>query len=185
MKLLFDFFPLLAFFIAFRIYDIFVATGVLIAASILQIAYFWFKHRRFEIMHLVTLVLVVIFGTATILLQDSLYLIWKATIVNWLFAIGCLLSQFIGKKNLIERLMSANITLPAQIWTKLNLSWVIFFIVLGVLNLYVAFNFSEATWVNFKVFGILSLTLLFVIAQSIYLSRYLKTPQPSTEETKS
>ncbi len=182
MKLLFDFIPLLAFFIAFKIYDIFVATAVLMVACVLQITLFWLKNRRFETMHVATLAAVLVFGTATILLHDPIFIIWKATIVNWLFAALFLGTQFIGEKNLIQRLMEKNLPLPANVWTHLNISWVIFFAVMGFANLYVAFNFSQEVWVNFKVFGMLGLTLAFVLVQALYMARFMKEPEQNPSQ---
>ncbi len=173
MKLLFDFFPILLFFIAYKAYDIYAATLVAIVASIAQVGWARFKHGKVETMHLVTLGLIIVFGGATLLLQDETFIKWKPTVVNALFAAVFLASQFIGKKTIVERLMSASITLPAPIWIRLNWSWVIFFSTLAALNLYVAYGFDTDTWVNFKLFGMLGLTLAFLIAQGFYLSRHM------------
>lgn len=174
MKIFVDFIPIFLFFIAYKIYDIYVATAVIIVASIVQVAFFWIKNRRFEKMHLVTLVLVLLLGGATLLLHDPNFIYWKPTIVNWAFAIAFLGSQFIGKKNFLQRMLEEQVTLTSQeIWKYLNFAWVGFFFAMGVINLYVAFNFEENTWVNFKLFGMMGLTLLFVVAQSIYLARHI------------
>ena len=173
MKILYDFFPILLFFIAYKIYDIYVATAVAIAAAFLQVGMYWLKHRRFENIHLLTLGLLVVFGGLTLALHDPVFIKWKPTLVNWLFAIAFLGSHFIGRKPLVERMMGHAVTLPAPIWSRLNQAWIWFFVVTGVLNLYVAYQFSEDTWVNFKLFGMLGLTLAFVIAQALYLGRHL------------
>ncbi len=144
MKFLYDFFPILLFFIAYKTFDIFVATGVAIAASFLQVIGFWLKHRRFENMHLITLVLIVTLGGATLLLQERAYFMWKPTAVNWLFALAFIGSHFIGDKTLVERMMSQAVTVPVQIWTRLNISWIVFFIFMGIANLYVANFFFVA-----------------------------------------
>jgi len=174
MKMLFDFFPVLLFFIVYKMYDIYAATAVLIIACAIQT----FGHRmikgRFENAHLITLVLVALFGGLTLYLQDETFIKWKPTAINWLFALVFIGSQYIGEKPIIERMMGANICLPAVVWTKLNLAWAIFFIVLGALNIYVAFSFDTDTWVNFKMFGLMGLTFAFIIAQSVYLMPYLK-----------
>ncbi|EAU53489.1 septation protein A [Mariprofundus ferrooxydans] len=179
MKMLFDFFPVLLFFIVYKTVDIYAATAVLIAASAVQT----FGHRMvkgsFEKSHVITLVLVALFGTLTLALHDEVFIKWKPTAINWLFAVVFIGSQFIGKKPVIERMMGANITLPSNVWTKLNIAWALFFIVLGALNLYVAFSFDTDTWVNFKLFGLMGLTFAFIIAQSFYLLPYLK----ETEKT--
>lgn len=176
MKFLFDLFPILLFFVAYKVYDIYVATAIAIAASFVQVSAFWLKHRRFEAMHLVTLALIVVFGGATLLLKDELFIKWKPSVLNWLFGAAFLASQFVSDKNLTQRMMGASMTLPAAIWARLNLSWVVFFCVLGFVNLYVVYHFDTDTWVNFKLFGMVGLTLLFVILQSIYLSRYVQAP---------
>jgi len=132
-------------------------------------------------MHLVTLGLLVVFGGLTLLLRDPVFIKWKPTVVNWLFAIVFLGSQFIGKKSMVERMMSHAIDLPAVIWTRLNVSWGVFFLASGILNLYVAFNYAEETWVNFKLFGMLGLTVVFVILQSFYMARHIQDQSP--EET--
>lgn len=182
MKLLYDFFPILLFFIAYKVYDIYVATAVAIAAAFVQTGLYWLKHRRFENTHLLTLGLLVLFGGLTLALHDPVFIKWKPTLVNWLFAIGFLGSLFIGRKPLVERMMGHAVRLPAPVWSRLNWAWIWFFVVMGVLNLYVAYNFSEDTWVNFKLFGMLGLTLAFVIAQSLYLSRHLVAEQDAEED---
>ncbi len=174
MKFLFDFFPILLFFIAYKIYDIYVATAVIIISSVVQVGWFWLKYRRVEKMHLITLILVIFLGGATLLLHDPLFIYWKPTIVNWIFAIAFLASQFIGQKNLLQRMLDGQITVTSEkVWRHLNLAWVGFFIAMGAINLYVAFNFEENTWVNFKLFGMMGLTLVFVIGQSFYLAQYI------------
>lgn len=144
MKILIDFFPIILFFIAYKAYDIFVATGVAIVASALQVGYSRWKHGRFETMHLVTLALIGIFGGATLLFQDQQFIMWKPTVLNWLFGLVFLGSHFIGDKLLAERLMSKTIQVPALIWTRLNISWVVFFFAVGLANLYVANLFFQA-----------------------------------------
>lgn len=182
MKFLFDFFPIILFYIAYKASDIFIATGVAIAATFLQVTIYWLKHRRFERMHIITLALIVVLGGATIYFHDADFIKWKVSVVNWLFGAVFLASQFIGKKSLIERMMGATVTLPGNIWTRLNMSWVTFFIAVGFLNLYIFKNFDESTWVDFKLYGVLGLTLLFVIAQGFYLGRYIVDDEPKANE---
>ncbi len=183
MKFLFDFFPILLFFIAYKLYDIYVATAVIIVASLVQVSWVWVKHHRVENMHLVTLVLVVVLGGATLLLHDETFIKWKPTVVNWAFALAFLGSQFIGQKNFIQRMLEGQITVTVpQVWSYLNLAWVIFFTFMGIVNLYVAFHFDTNTWVNFKLFGMMGLTLLFVIGQSFYLAQYIVTETESKTE---
>ena len=182
MKFLFDLLPVLLFFIAYKLDGIYVATAVLIVTSLAQVAWLWFRHRRVEKMPLITALLVLVLGGATLLLHDETFVKWKPTVVNWLFALAFLGSQFIDGKTLVERMMSGAIDLPAEIWSRLNTLWVAFFVLMGVANLYVAFNFDTDTWVNFKLFGMLGLTLVFVVLQSFYLARHLKRPATETSE---
>lgn len=178
MKLLVDFFPIVLFFAAYKLADIYVATLAAIAGAILQVGYTWLRTRKVETMHLVSLVLILVFGGATWFLRDPTFIKWKPTVLNWLFAVVFLGSQFIGRQPVIQRMLNAQLELPGEVWRRLNLAWSSFFIVIGGINLYVAFNFEESTWVNFKLFGMLGLTVLFVLLQSFYLSRYLPDAAP-------
>lgn len=146
-----------------------------------QVGFSWLKTRKVENMHLVTLVLIVVLGGATLYLQDERFIKWKPTVVNWLFGLAFLGSQLIGKYTFIERMMKENITLPQVIWRRLNLSWTLFFFVLGFANLFVIYNYDTDTWVNFKLFGMLGLTLVFVVLQALVLSRFM--PESETEES--
>ena len=177
MKFLFDLFPIILFFIAYKMFDIYVATAVAIGAAAVQTGLYWLKHRKFEKMHVITLGILVVFGGLTLALHDPVFIKWKPTVVNWLFGVVFLASSFFGKATLVERMMSHAIQAPKRIWTRLNLAWVVFFLFMGLINLYVAFNFSEDTWVNFKLFGMMGLTLLFVFAQAFYLSRYMEATE--------
>lgn len=174
MKFLFDLFPLILFFVAYKMYDIYVATAVVIVATIVQMAYFWTKHRRLEKMHLVTLILVVVFGGATILFQDEAFIKWKFSVVNWLFGLAFLGSQFIGEKNLVQRMLDKQISLPHQVWKRLNISWVVYFLSLGFVNIYVMYNYDTDTWVNFKTFGNIGLTLALIAGQGWYMHKHMK-----------
>ncbi len=180
MKLLFDFFPIILFFVAYKLEGIYAATVVAIAATFLQVGWVWLRHRRVETMHLVTLGLIVVFGGATLYLHDEQFIKWKPTVINWLFGLAFLASQFVGDKPFIQRMMAANIELPRLVWYRLNFSWALFFLFLGAVNLFVVYTFDTDTWVNFKLFGMLGLTLAFVILQAIFLSRYL--PEPESEK---
>ena len=174
MKILLDFLPIIVFFVVYKVSgDIILATVVLIPATLAQMAYTWFKTHKIEKMQLVTLALVILLGGATVLFQDKTFIQWKPTIVNWLFGIAFLGSHFIGSKTVVQRLMESSIELAQQTWRRLNLGWVAFFAGMGVLNLVVAYGFSEDTWVNFKLFGMLGLTLLFILAQGVYISKHL------------
>ncbi len=179
MKFLFDFFPVLLFFVAYKLADIYVATAVAIAASFAQVSWHWLKHRYFEKTHIITLALIVVLGGATLYLQDEMFIKWKPTVVNWLFGFVFLGSQFIGKKTIAERMLGSAVTLPPPVWIRLNISWALFFLSLGIANLYVVYSFDTATWVNFKLFGMMGLTFAFVIAQAFYLGRYINTETDS------
>lgn len=183
MKLFLDFLPILLFFVAYKVYDIYTATAVIIVATVIQVGWLWFKHHRVENMHLITLVLVLILGGLTLFLQDENFIKWKPTVVNWAFAIAFLGSQFIGQKNLLQRMLEKQVTVSSQqVWTNLNTAWVVFFIVIGIVNLFVAFNFDTNTWVNFKLFGMLGLTIVFVIGQGFYLTRYIVIDDESKKD---
>ena len=182
MKFLFDFFPVLLFFIAFKLYGIYAATAVAIAASIGQVSWVWLRRRKVEKMHLVSLGLIVVFGGATLIFHDKTFIQWKPTVLNWLFALVFLASQFIGDKPVAQRMMEHAVQAETHIWRRLNISWVLFFIAMGGANLYVAYTYDEETWVNFKLFGMMGLTFLFVIAQAFFLARHIEVPETPQEE---
>jgi intracellular septation protein len=172
MKLLFDIFPVVLFFAAYKFADIYVATGVAIVANIGQIAWLRLKGKKIESMMWVSLAIIVVFGGATLLLHDETFIKWKPTVLYWLFGIVLVVAQFGFGKNLIRAMMEKNIALPELIWRRLNLSWATFFILMGFVNLYVAFNYSTDAWVNFKLFGSFGLMLLFIIGQGLILSKH-------------
>jgi len=212
MKLLFDFFPIILFFISYYQAHFFIentfigqlinpakpefitatiiATTVAIIASFIQVAYNWLSQRKLEKSHLFSLVLISVLGGITIMLGNPAFIQWKPTVLNWVFGGVFFISQFLGKKPLIQRAMDQQIELPAAIWKRLNLAWVIFFFISGAANLYVAFfyrtnlaaNVRMDTWVDFKLFGLMGLTIAFVILQALYLARYI--PQDDEETGK-
>ncbi len=187
MKFLFDFFPIALFFITFKFYDdpnegVLAATAVAIIASAVQVLLYWIKNRRVEKMHLVTLVLITVLGGATLILKDPVFIKWKPTAVNWLFALAFLGSQFIGKSSFVKRMMSQAVELPDPVWTRLNIAWVLFFTAMGFANLYVAFNFDLDTWVDFKTYGMLGATMLFVIIQAVFLAKYMPQEQEDNKD---
>ncbi|MCD6061533.1 MAG: septation protein [Moraxellaceae bacterium] len=179
MKQWLDYIPLILFLVSFKTLGIFTATGVLIASTVLLYGFFWFREGKLEKNHKIVLVVTVVFGGLTLALHDETFIKWKAPIVNWVLALFFLGSHFVGDKLAIERLMGHAVTLPASVWRGLNLSWVLFFIALGAANLYVAFT-HESIWVEFKVFGSLGLTFLFVILQMAAISRYLPRENADT-----
>lgn len=196
MKQFIDFIPLLLFFIVFKLeprtldilgYEwvlggIFSATAVLIASSVLVYGSLFIAQRRLEKSQWLTLGGCLVFGSLTLAFHSETFLKWKAPVVNWLFALGFLGSQFIGKQPLIERMMGHALELPAAVWRRLNLAWVVFFLISGTANLFVAFTFHEI-WVDFKVFGSLAMTIVFLIAQGIYIARHMPAqPKNPSEE---
>ena len=184
-KFLFDLFPLLLFFIAYRYTDIFTATGVAMAAAVAQIVWLKATGRPTEAMHWINLTVILVFGGATIWLHSDVFIKWKPTVLYWLMGGALLIGQLVFKKNLLRSVMGAQLQLPDAIWLKLNWAWTAFFAAMGALNIWVAYNFDTDTWVNFKLFGGMGLMVVFVIAQAIYMSRYL--PQdgaPGTAEAK-
>ncbi len=208
MKQLFDFFPILLFFIVYKFYldippgfilsinelmpfmglepgnnkyAIYLATLAAIVATLIQVLLTAIISKKVEKMHIITLILLLVFGGATLVLKDPVFIKWKPTAINWLFALVFLGSQFIGAKTLVQRMMGHALEIEdSSVWTRLNLAWVGFFIFSGIANLVVAFNFSEDIWVDFKLFGLMGLTLIFVVGQAFYLARYLPTDQQPT-----
>ena len=174
MKLLFDIFPVVLFFIAFKLYDIYVATAVAVGATFVQIGWSWVRHRKVDTMMWVSLAVIVVFGGATLLLHNETFIKWKPTVLYWLFAVSLTVSQLVFRKNLIRSMMEKQVSLPEPVWTRLLVSWIVFFAVMGVVNLAVAYNFSTDTWVNFKLFGGIGLMLVFVVLQSLMLSRHIE-----------
>lgn len=174
MKFFTDLLPVLLFFIAFyATKDLFLATGLAIAATVFQVAWAWLTKKKIELSQWITLAAMIILGGATLLFRDPAFVMWKPTAVNWALALILLLAHWAWKKAPLKRFLGTQFELPDAVWTKLTAAWVLFFLVVGALNLFVAWNFSEEIWVNFKLFGMLGLTLLFVVAQSVYLSRHL------------
>ncbi len=177
MKILLDYLPIVLFAAAYYLRDIYFATIVLIGALLLQAGVTWALTRKPPKMQLAVAGLAVIFGGLTLVLRDPTFIKLKPTVLYAIFALVLLGSQFIGERPLIQRLLGANLSLPDAVWRRLNSLWAGFFLFCGVLNLFVAYRFSEQTWVNFKLFGMLGLTLLFVLLQGLYLARHLKPEQ--------
>jgi intracellular septation protein len=174
MAVLKDFLPVALFFVVYKTTDIYTATAVLIITVAIQSAYQWFTHGRVPPVQLLTLGLLLIFGGATLLFRDPLFIQWKPTILQWIMATVFFGSHFFGEKVIIRRLMGQKMDMPDSTWSHLNIAWAMFFIISGVLNIYVAKNFSENTWVNFKMFGLMGIMLVFLLAQGVVLSRYIK-----------
>lgn len=174
MKFLFDLLPVILFFAAFKLFDIYIATGVVITATAAQIAWVWHRHGKVDTMLWVSLALVFVFGGATLILHDETFIKWKPTILYWLFAVSLLGSAQFFKRNLIRAMLEQQqMNLPEPLWGKLNLAWAGFFAIMGCINLYVAFNFSTDVWVNFKLFGFMGLMVAFIIIQGMVLAKYM------------
>jgi len=198
MKILFDLLPVILFFVAYKLaggnreaaHDlaalwlgdgitatqapILLATVVAILATVGQIAWVWMRHRKVDTMLWVSLVIILVFGGATLAFQNPTFIKWKPTALYWLFGSVLTVSAVVFRRNLIRKMLEAQVKLPDPVWTRLNLAWAAFFIAMGALNLYVAYNFSEEAWVNFKLFGGMGLMLAFVLAQGFYLSRHIE-----------
>lgn len=198
MKFLFDLLPVILFFVAYKIAGgqadaalqltrqflgdsvsesqapILLATAVAIAATFGQIAWVWLRHRKVDAMLWVSLVIVSVFGGATLFFHDPVFIKWKPTVLYWLFSATLAGSALLFRRNLIQRMLAAQITLPEAVWHRLNLAWAGFFAFMGALNLVVAYRFSEEAWVNFKLFGGMGLMLLFVLGQGLFLSKHLQ-----------
>ncbi|HNQ03504.1 MAG TPA: septation protein A [Thiobacillaceae bacterium] len=197
MKFLFDLFPIILFFAAYELGEsfpvaanailaglgiqletatkpgVFLATLVAILATFMQLAWAWFRYRRIDTMLWVSLALIVGFGGLTLFLHDETFIKWKPTVLYWIFALALGLAPLLFERNLIRLMMEKQLSLPDVVWTRLNLGWAGFFAFMGVANLYVALNYSTDAWVNFKMFGSLGLMLVFIIGQTLYLSRHL------------
>jgi intracellular septation protein len=174
MKFLFDLFPVLLFFATFKLYDIYVATAVAIAATFAQVGWLKLRGRKVEPMLWASLAIIAVFGGATLALQDETFIKWKPTVLYWLFAAVLAGGELIAGRNLLRALFGAQLELPDGAWRRLNLSWIGFFAFMGAANLAVAYNFSTDAWVNFKLFGGIGLMLLFVLAQGLVLARYVQ-----------
>lgn len=170
MQLLLEFFPLIAFFVAFVTFDLYVATATLIVALALQIAYQWFRHRKVNKMLLISGALAAVLGGITLVQHDLTFIKWKLTVVNWLFAVAFLGSQYFGAKTFTEHVMGHAVELEPAVWRRLNMMWVINFALIGALNLYVMHNFSDEVWGYFKSVGMIGLSLLVAVGQAIWIS---------------
>lgn len=177
MKQLLDFLPLVVFFIFYKMYDIFVASGALIVATGLALVASWILFRKVEKMTIVTFVLVAVFGTLTLVFHNDEFIKWKVTVIYSLFALALLYSQFFMQQPLIQTMLGKELELPAHAWRRLNLAWAVFFLACGIANIYVAFWLPQAFWVNFKVFGLTGLTLLFTLLSGIYIYRLMPQQQ--------
>lgn len=189
MKLLLDFLPLILFFAAYKFGDIFIATAVAIVGTLLATAFTKLQGGKVDKMQWVSLGIVVVLGGATLITHNETFIKWKPTVFYWFVALALMAGQWLFRKNILKSLIGHQLQLPEHAWLVLTLSWTVFFAVMGALNLWIAFTFSEATWVNFKVFGGMGLMVLFIIAQAFYLRNHIQYPdgedaeKPAAEET--
>lgn len=182
MKQLLDFIPLIIFFALFKLYDIYVATGALIAATAIQIIVTYFLFKKVEKIQLITFLLVAIFGGMTIFLHDDNFIKWKVTIVYVVFALGLAISHWLGK-SAIKGMLGKELSLPDAVWAKITWAWVAFFILCAVLNVYIAFQLSLDVWVNFKVFGLLIATFAYTLLTGIYIYKHLPKEQNHSNQS--
>ncbi len=175
MKFLFDYFPIACFFIAFKLWGIYVATAIAMLASALQVGVYWLRNRRFEAFHVASLCLILPFGALTLIFHNPMFIKWKLSILYWVFGILLVGSQFIGSHPLMKRLLQNKIQLPQKVWSYLNYSWATFFFTMGILNVILIYTLNTTMWVYFKLFGTLILTLLFIVAQATYIAMAMKT----------
>lgn len=180
MKSAFEFLVVVLFFATYMISkNIILATSVALAAGLIQAAWCWFKYRKLQTMQWLSLVLIVIFGGATIVFKNAHFIMWKPTVLFWLMASALLIAEMMGK-NILASTLGKEIAAPKPVWRKLTLAWVAFLVALGVLNLWVAYHFTESQWVSYKLFGSTGLLIAFVVAQTFYLSRYLEQEKEDT-----
>ena len=173
MKQLLDFLPLVVFFVFYKLYNIFVASGALIAATAIALVISWVVYRKLEKMTIITFVLVTVFGSLTLIFHNDDFIKWKVTVIYTLFAAALLFSQWWMETPLIQSMLGKELVLPSAVWRRLNIAWALFFLICGLINIYVAFWLPESLWVNFKVFGLTALTLLFTLISGLYIWRHL------------
>jgi intracellular septation protein len=179
MKILIDFFPILLFVGAYKFYDIYIGTGVLMAATVLQMALIYGIDRKLTAMHKITLALILIFGALTLMLHDERFIKWKPTVLYGAMAIGLAVSVWALKKNFLKLLLGSQLNLPEPVWMRLNMLWVLYCIFMSAINAYVAANFSTEAWINFKLWGY-AFPLVFIVGQGFYISRYLTDDEPQS-----
>lgn len=177
MRQLLDFIPLIVFFIVYKKVDIFYASGALMIATALSMLAIYLIYKKIEKSSLITLVIVIIFGGLTLIFHSDLFIKWKVTVIYAIFSLALLVSQYFTQKPLIKRMLGKEIHLANEIWHKLNLSWAIFFAICALVNIYVAFWLPQDVWVNFKVFGLTAVTLIFTILSMVYIYKHLPKEQ--------
>jgi len=186
MQIVWAFLPLIAFVASYKLAGIYVATSILIGAALLQLFVHRWRAGSYKTLHLLIAGLAIVLGGATLLLHDQRFIQWKATVLFWILAVAFLGSQFFGERTLVERLFQTTTEIDFKLeprqWRALNLAWVVFYALLGALNLYVAWHFSLDTWVNFKAYGLTALNIVFVLPQALWLAARAEAPAKSSEQ---
>jgi intracellular septation protein len=177
MKILIDFFPILLFFGAYKLHDIYLATGVLMAATVVQMGLIYAIDRKLQLMHKITLALILGFGAMTLLLHDERFIKWKPTVLYAAMAIALAVALWGMRKNILQLLLGGQMELPAAVWGKLNQAWIAYCVFMATLNGYVAAVYSTEDWVNFKLWGY-AFPLVFIVGQGFYIARHLKGDAP-------
>ena len=177
MKLLLDFLPILVFFAAYKLYGIYIATGVLMAATVLQMAYIYWRERRLETLQKVTLVLILVFGGLTIGLHNDNFIKWKPTLLYAGMAIGLAVALWVFKKNFLHLLLGKQLHLPHFVWQNLNVAWIAYCVFMSSINAYVAIYYSTDDWVNFKLWGYV-FPVIFLLGQAVYIARHIEKNEP-------
>lgn len=173
MKLFLDYLPIICFFIAYKIWGIYAATAVAIGVLVIQFAYCLIRYKKIETTMWINLVLLVVLGGATLILHKSIYIKWKVSVVYWAFGLALLVTMWFAKKSLIKNIMGKQLSVPDNVWRVLTYAWATFFLIMGFVNMYVIYHYTTDQWVNFKLFGTLSLLVVFCVAQAFYLNRYI------------
>jgi len=179
MKILIDFFPILLFFGAYKAYDIYVGTGILMGATVLQMVLIYLIDHKLTMMHKITLALVLVFGTLTLVLHDDRFIKWKPTVLYAAMAVGLALAVWVWKKNFLKLMLGSQMELPDAVWMRLNMIWVVYCVFMSAINGYVAAYYSTEAWVNFKLWGY-AFPLTFIVAQGFYVARHLKPDAPES-----
>lgn len=181
MKILIDFFPILFFFGAYKFYDIYVGTAVLMGATVLQMALIYGIDRKLQAMHKITLTLILLFGTLTLALHDDRFIKWKPTVLYAAMSIGLAIAVWGMRKNFLKLLLGSQLELPDTIWHRLNVAWVVYTAFMAVTNAYVVMNFSTEAWVTFKLWGY-AFPLVFLFGQGIYIAPHIQTDEDAGKE---
>ncbi|MDI3380520.1 septation protein A [Xenophilus aerolatus] len=180
MKLLLDFFPILLFFGAFKLYGIYVATGVLMAGTVVQMAIVYATEKRLQPMQKATLALILVFGTLTLVLHDDRFIKWKPTVLYGAMAVGLAVALWALRKNFLKMLLGSQLQLPERIWNQLNVAWIVYCVFMAAINAYVALYFSTDAWVNFKLWGYV-FPIAFLVAQGLYIAPHLKSDESAAK----